>query len=394
MSRKTVKWIAAIIAAVFILGMFAGIVIDFAYAADTATSAQSKLKKAEQNKKNAQQKLDNANRQKKKSLEEKERLEREAVGLQSEINALDAKISQTKTSLAAEEEKLQAATQQAEDQYGTFQERFRIMCEQGDVSYLEMLLSAESFSQFIDRAEIVKEISEYDKTVFDRMEKSRKEIENSRNEIKALKDTQEQTLSNLSSRKQALAAKQQEQASYIKELESNAAEYQKIIDAEDKAMSALKAQIAASLSKSSSSGGAASGRAYVGGEFTWPTPSCYTVTSNFSPYRKNPVSGIYKRHTGTDIGARYGAAVVAANAGTVTLAGWNSGYGNCVIIDHGGGKATLYGHMSSYSVSKGQSVTKGQTIGAVGSTGNSTGPHLHFEVLINGAAVNAMQFFK
>lgn len=105
------------------------------------------------------------------------------------------------------------------------------------------------------------------------------------------------------------------------------------------------------------------------------------------------MSGIYKRHTGTDIGASYGAEIVAANSGTVTLAGWNSGYGNCVIIDHGGGKATLYGHMSAYSVSQGQTVSKGQRIGSVGSTGNSTGPHLHFEVLINGVAVDPMQYF-
>jgi len=162
---------------------------------------------------------------------------------------------------------------------------------------------------------------------------------------------------------------------------------QKVIDEEERAMEALKAQVSGSLSKSSG------GKAYVGGEFTWPTPSCHYITSHFSPRRKNPVSGVYKRHTGTDIGAAYGTTIVAANSGTVTLAGWNSGYGNCVIIDHGGGKATLYAHMSSYSVSKGQTVSKGQKIGAVGSTGNSTGPHLHFEILINGAAVDPMQFF-
>ena len=89
----------------------------------------------------------------------------------------------------------------------------------------------------------------------------------------------------------------------------------------------------------------------------------------------------------------FGVGILAANSGTVTLAGWNSGYGNCVIIDHGGGKATLYGHMGAYSVSKGQTVSKGQKIGSVGSTGNSTGPHLHFEILINGTAVNPMQYF-
>ena len=174
----------------------------------------------------------------------------------------------------------------------------------------------------------------------------------------------------------------------MKELESDAAAYQKIIDEADAQMESLRRRLSGQLS---TSGG---GKAYVGGEFTWPTPSCHYITSHFSPRRKNPVTGVYKRHTGTDIGASYGSSIVAANSGTVTLAGWNSGYGNCVVIDHGGGRATLYAHMSSISVSAGQTVQRGQQIGLVGSTGNSTGPHLHFEILINGAAVDPMQYFN
>jgi murein DD-endopeptidase MepM/ murein hydrolase activator NlpD len=219
------------------------------------------------------------------------------------------------------------------------------------------------------------------------MDEARQQIEKSRDEIVKLKETQENSAKDLASQKSALVQKQQEQANYIKELEKDTAAYQRIIDEADAAMASLRASVSGSLSKSSG------GKTYVGGEFTWPTPSCHYITSHFSPRRKNPVSGVYKRHTGTDIGASYGAAIVAANSGTVTLAGWNSGYGNCVIIDHGGGKATLYAHMSAYSVSAGQTVSKGQRIGSVGSTGNSTGPHLHFEVLINGAAVDPMQFF-
>ncbi len=383
MSRKTVKWISIIIAAVFVFGTVSSILFELAYAETT----QQKINKAEQNKKDAQNKI-NANKVKKaKTLAEKEQLEREAGELQTKIEALDKKIADTKADLAVEEEKLAAATEKATAKYDIFKERFRVMCEQGDVSYLEMLLSAESFSDFIDKAEIMKEITRYDKAVFDEMDAARQQIEKSRDEIVKLKETQESSAKDLSSQKAALVQKQQQQAAYIKELESDTAAYQKIIDQADAAMASLRASVSGSLSSSSS------GKKYVGGEFTWPTPSCHYITSQFSPRRKNPVSGIWKRHTGTDIGASYGAAIVAANAGTVTLAGWNSGYGNCVIIDHGGGKATLYGHMSSYSVSKGQTVSKGQRIGSVGSTGNSTGPHLHFEILINGNAVDPMQYF-
>lgn len=383
MSRKTVRWISIVIAVIFILGTVSSIIFEMAY----ASSTQQKINQQQQKKNDAQKKITEANSKKAKTLAEKERLEKEAGELQTQIEALDKKIADTKASLAEEEVKLSEATEKANAKYDVFQQRFRVMCEQGDVSYLEMLLSAKSFSDFVDKTEIMKEISEYDKAVFDEMEEARQQIEKSRDEIAALKETQENSAKDLASQKQALVNKQQEQSNYIKELEKDTAAYQRIIDEADAAMASLRAQVSGSLSKSSG------GKQYVGGEFAWPTPSCYYITSHFSPRRKNPVTGVYKRHTGTDIGAAYGAAIVAANAGTVTLAGWNSGYGNCVIIDHGGGKATLYAHMSAYSVSAGQSVSKGQRIGSVGSTGNSTGPHLHFEVLINGSAVDPMQFF-
>ncbi len=383
MNKKTVRWISLIIAVIFVFGVVSTILVEFAY----AQSTQQKINKAEQSKKDAQQKLKDTKNKKAMTLAEKERLEKEAGDLQGKIEALDKTIAETKANLAVEEEKLEVATQKANEKYDVFQERFRIMCEHGDVSYIEMLLSAESFSDFIDKAEIMKEISRYDKQIFDEMDEARRQIEKSRDEIVKLKETQESSAKDLESQKAALVKKQQEQESYIKALEKDTATYQRIIDEADAAMASLRASVSGSLSTSSG------GKKYVGGEFTWPTPSCHYITSHFSPRRKNPVSGVYKRHTGTDIGASYGAAIVAANSGTVTLAGWNSGYGNCVIIDHGGGKATLYAHMSAYSVSKGQTVTKGQRIGSVGSTGNSTGPHLHFEVLINGAAVDPMQYF-
>lgn len=384
MSRKTVKWIAGVIALLFAIVTFSSVIAEVVFADQ---SVQQQINQAEKKKSDAQNKLNDTKQKKVKTLAEKEKLEKEAVTIQAEIDAIDKEIAETDESLLAEEAKLAEATKNAEKQYDVFQERFRIMCEQGDVGYLEMLLSAKSFGDFVDKAEIMQEITEYDKEIFDGMEALRQTIEKSRDEIASLKETQENAKSNLGNRKKELAAKQQQQAAYIRELEADTAAYQRIIDEEDRVMANLKARLSGSLSTTSS------GKQYVGGEFTWPTPSCHIITSAFSPRRKNPVTGIYKRHTGTDIGAGYGATIVAANSGTVTLAGWNSGYGNCVVIDHGGGKATLYAHMSSYAVTNGQRVEKGQKIGAVGSTGNSTGPHLHFEILINGQAVDPMQYF-
>ncbi len=121
------------------------------------------------------------------------------------------------------------------------------------------------------------------------------------------------------------------------------------------------------------------------------TPVQGKVTSGFG-YRIHPITGQYKLHTGVDINVGYGTPVYAADGGTVILAGWNGGYGNCIVISHGNGITTLYGHLSSIIVSSGQSVSQGQTIGYVGSTGNSTGPHLHWEVAVNGQQVNPLNY--
>ncbi len=294
MKRKTVRIIAFIIAAALVLGVVAAIAVELVYA---APSVQQQIDAAQKKKNEAQQQLDKANKNKQKTLAEKERLERESVELQAQINGINDQIAETDVKLSAEEKKLEEATEKAQKKYEIFQERFRVMCEQGDVSYLEVLLSAKSFTDFIDRAMVVKEIAEYDKEVFDTMEKARAQIQESRDEIASLKESQETAKGNLESQKSALLAKQQEQANYIKELEKDAAAYQRVIDEEERAMNALKAQVSGSLSKTTG------GKTYVGGEFTWPTPSCHYITSHFSPRRKNPVSGVYKRHTGTDIGA-------------------------------------------------------------------------------------------
>ena len=129
------------------------------------------------------------------------------------------------------------------------------------------------------------------------------------------------------------------------------------------------------------------------GTFTWPLPG-YTSASSAYGWRVHPIYGTRKFHKGEDIPAPTGAAIVAAASGTVTTAGWVSGYGNYTVINHGGGVMTAYGHQSAIYVSVGQTVSAGQTIGAVGSTGNSTGPHLHFEVYVNGATQSPMSYFS
>lgn len=404
MSRKTVRMVALGIVIALVLGIVAGIVLEVVY----AETDQEKMQQAEKDKSNAKKNLEATNQKKEKSLKAMEALEKDVGAIQIKIDKLSGQIAETDKKLDAEEEKLKEAKEKAETQYGVFKERFRVMCEQGDVSFIELLLSADDFNTLIDKAEVMKEIAEYDKRIFDMMERNSKKIEASRDAIAELKKKQEADKESLDSQKAAIVKKKNEQAAYMAELESDAEAYQKVIDDADSAMEALRKKAAEEMrreeekrrnqakqkSGTKSSNNSSSGKTYSAtGSFTWPTPSCHYITSSFSPRRKNPVTGIWKRHTGTDIGASYGTSIVAADSGYVTLAGWNSGYGYCVIINHGNGRATLYGHMSSYSVSAGQSVQKGQHIGNVGSTGNSTGPHLHFEILINGQPVDPMQYF-
>ena len=134
-------------------------------------------------------------------------------------------------------------------------------------------------------------------------------------------------------------------------------------------------------------------KTFVGGTFTWPTPGYTTITSKFG-YRTHPVTKVYKLHTGVDVAVPSGVSVLAAADGVVTISGNHTAYGKYVSINHGGGVATLYAHNSQLLVKAGDSVKKGQVISKSGNTGWSTGPHLHFEVLVNGNPVNPMQYYN
>lgn len=311
--------------------------------------------------------------------------------------------------IAEKAAELEEAQRLEDEQLERYRARVRAMEENGGYNILAIISKSDSFSDMLTAMDDVGEIMESDRQLEEAYIAARENTE-------SVKAEYEDTRSQLEELKAQLKAEQVELEKDIEEaiqlilnlendLENRQAEYDAIMAAEDaanatidKLVAELEAQraaeaAAAAAAAAAAGGGGGSGSANASGSFLWPVASYVYVSSRFG-LRIHPITGQKKTHTGMDIASNQGTAVYASDGGTVTLAGWNGGYGNCIMIDHGNGYVTLYGHLSSISVSKGQSVTQGATIGAVGSTGNSTGPHLHFEVLKDGTRIDPEQFFS
>ena len=381
MNKTIVRVVALLIALALLIGIVA-LGVSQVFAAGEQAQIDESNKKIQQEK----EKIEGIKKEQALTAESMEKLKKETVEIQAKIDAKNAEIAETMRKIEEAQKNLEKAKKKTEEQYSAYKERFRVMCEDGSVSYISIILASDNLMDFINNIEIAKEISDYDKKIYDEMKESERRIEELKKEIEDTKIKQESEKKVLDGQKSQLAIKQSELEEAKKKLQQNASAAQKIIDEEYRKQAELKAQMAKMLSKSGD------GTSFSG-MFLWPTPSCTYITSHFAPQRVNPVTGQLRPHTGTDIGAQYGAQVISAASGTVRFAAWNGGYGNCVIVDHGGGYSTLYAHMSSISVSVGQSLSAGAQVGKVGSTGNSTGPHLHFEIMVNGTAVNPMQYF-
>ena len=310
--------------------------------------------------------------------------------------------------IAEKAAELEEAQRLENEQLERYRARVRAMEENGGYNILAIISKSDSFSDMLTAMDDVGEIMESDRQLEDAYIAARENTE-------SVKADYEDTRSELEDLKAQLKAEQEELEKDIEEaiqiildlendLENRQAEYDAIMAAEDaanatidKLVAELEAQRAAEAAAAAAAGGGGSGggggNANATGSFLWPVASYVYVSSRFG-LRVHPITGEKKSHTGIDIASNQGTAVYASDGGGVTLAGWNGGYGNCIMIDHGNGYVTLYGHLSSISVSVGQTVSQGATIGAVGSTGNSTGPHLHFEVLKNGTRIDPEQFFS
>jgi len=354
----------------------------------SATTAQEKIDASVKKQGEIREQISESKREKEVSVAAKEVIDREVAQLQAGIDVLVADITASNNKIAEKEAELVQAEAEHEKQYESYCNRAEILLERGSVSYLEILIKADSFEDFLTRAALVQEIAEHDTNKLREIEAQMAAIEEIKKELEGEKEKLLGLKAEEDSKMAVLKEKQAASQAIIDAIQSDIASFEKALAEQERAEAAARAEIAR-LSAPASSGSTT----YTGGAFAWPSVSSYIT----SPYgtRTHPVTGKVKTHAGIDIGAAHGTNIYAAADGKVLVAGWNSGgYGNYVVLDHGGGLTTLYGHCSSLVVSSGQTVSKGQVIAKCGSTGLSTGPHLHFEVLINGAHTNPMAYFN
>lgn len=318
------------------------------------------------------------------TLEEIEQLSTKIEEKRKEISNIELQELSLMKLIEEEQEKLEAASLRYEQEKTLLEKRLVIMYETGKLNTLDVLLNSKNLSDFLSRYFLLSQIGESDQKLVNNVKKDKnqtesisKSLEDAKAELEKDKDAKEKyeiSLNNMEILKNnKMANLTEEESQLFQDIEKYR---QEIADIE----SDIKGLALKKL-----------GEKYIGGKFIWPAPGYSTITSPFG-MRTHPITGIYKLHTGTDIGAPMGANFVASNDGVVVKAEYNSAYGNMVIISHGGGVMTLYAHGSSIEVKEGDIVKQGQTVLKVGSTGYSTGPHAHFEIRLNGEYLNPMDY--
>jgi murein DD-endopeptidase MepM/ murein hydrolase activator NlpD len=302
---------------------------------------------------------------------------------------LDTELDLLRTDIADKEAAIARVKGEYDQQTAVLNARADATYRAGDLFYLQVLLESSDFQDLIARTDLVSRIFEADRGVADELAGTRDDLQKTTDELnrsldevsanRAQAQAEEAKLEQLrsaqASKLSAQEAAKAQKSALLAETKQNVAQLTAIAKAEDDESARIAAQL--------KGGGSSKGSGRYPGSMAWPTPGYTRITSPFG-WRMHPILKVKKFHSGVDIGAPSGATIVAAGDGTVISAAYNSGYGNMTMIDHGNGLVSVYGHQSRMLVSKGQHVTKGQKIGLVGSTGMSTGPHLHFEIRVNG----------
>lgn len=376
------------------------------------SDAKSKKTALEAEKKKTEQELKNLEGLKSDTTAYVKKLDSSLESIGNELSKLNDDIDAKEKQIDTTKQELSEAKETENSQYESMKLRIKYMYEKGDSTYVDLLMEAGSLSELLSKAEYITKISSYDRQKLDEYAATKEKIAEKEKALEGehaeLLTLQDETEAKQASVEKLLAAKQTELRNYetkIASAEGQISEYAKSIEAQENQIKSIEAEIkrkeeeARKKAEEEKKKAAAANKAAqtyktvsLGDiSFTWPCPASGRITSGFGS-RKSPTKGASSNHQGIDISAPTGTSIVAAAAGEVVIATYSSSAGNYVMISHGGGVYTVYMHASSLLVSQGQSVKKGQTIAKVGSTGYSTGSHLHFGVRVNGSYVNPTKY--
>ncbi len=408
--NKRNRIIAAIIAGILVVLMLGSTIFGALSMAAAASKSQLNNKLAEIKTQKAEVERQLAAYQK-----DKEAYAGQIGTLNNKINLTEQQIAATEEviqeltrSIAETNEELAKAEEKLAEKQALFETRIRVMYENGETSYMEVLLNSDSFSDMLSNMEIVSQIMEYDKNVVTEVQQMRDSIEQMKEKLESDHKQQKEHKDSLEAGKHELETDKAKLKTMMEQVESNMDSARKLaaqMDAEREQINAEIAELSrreaeaarkraqeekrkAAQQNSSSSHTAV----FSGGSMRWPCPNYSYISSEFGA-RVHPITGEWQSgHKGIDIASGKGNPILAAKSGTVVKSYLSSSYGNYVVVSHGGGLMTAYAHMSKRMVSVGDTVSAGQQIGTVGSTGNSTGNHLHFEVYVDGAVVNPMDY--
>lgn len=329
-------------------------------------------------------------------------LDENMAALETELSQLEVQINEKNLQVEKTREELELAEETQERQYQSMKLRIRYMYEKGETEFLDLLFQASDLSQLLNRAEYIQKISEYDRRKLDEYIQTKTEVadkktglETEQAELLALQET---TLAKRDSVETLLQEKTRELRSYeskIASAEAQIDEYEEDLKAQEAMIQQIEAEIKRKeeeARKAAEAAGKTYNTASIGNiKFIWPCPASSRITSSFGS-RSSPTEGASTDHKGIDIGAATGSNILAAASGEVTIATYSYSAGNYIMINHGGGVYTVYMHCSQLLASVGDQVSQGQVIAKVGSTGYSTGPHLHFGIRVNGSYVNPASY--
>ena len=389
------------------LAVFLLCVCFFMFIGDTAVAVNydEKIKEAEEEQKEYEKQSEKLQREMQQMESEKEdtlqyieKLDKKTAEVEAELSTLEGQITRTEERLETSKQELLKARTEEENQYTTMKQRIKYIYENGNQDYLEILFSSESMAELLNRTEYVEKISSYDKNVFDAFKRARKQVEIKKKEIETALVTLEDMHGDAMAEEDALEEmrkrKKEELASYnnsLKKTREQADEYARQAAEAEAEVEKLLIAKQQELERQNDMGFGDSGGG--SGVLRWPLRVSGRISSGFGP-RNSPTAGASSYHKGIDIAVASGTPIVAAETGNGVTATYSSSAGNYVMISHGNRLYTVYMHCSRLAVKEGDSVKKGAVIAYVGSTGISTGSHLHFGVSKNGSYVNPLHYVK